>query len=225
MDMLFVSVEVRRDGAIELLQRSTIENSEFSPWSTLVAELTSTQAVFSTDPVEGPVLHFQRMLPFNAARDEMHGSALHSIKVGGQNCKLLRICIIRELHVMAIVAHDIEEDEEAFDGHWFGTSEPSFEAIVYHIPTRQEIYRCSLPPETLSVNCECEGDTLAMNVSHLGFVLTGGNVSDVARAAAAGEAVHLASPSGKKAKEKKKRMVSGATGRKNKSRGPRRCQR
>ena len=164
-------------------------------------------------------MHFRPLHPFVEPHDEMY--SIHSSKIGGQNCKLLSMFIIREHHIVAVVGYDLnlnDEDEDAFDGHWFGASEGSFEAIIYHIPTHQEMYRCSLPPETLSVSCS--GDTLAISVSHLGFILTGGNVSDVARAGA-----ELTSPVEKKSKEKKKRNSSGAVGRNNKTRGPKTRQR
>merc|ERR1712157_238174 len=105
------------------------------------------------------------MLLFDDPSDEMNKSTssdLFSIKIGGQNTKVLSMFTIREHHICLIIGSDLnEEDEEVFDGHWFGMNDTSFEAVIYHVPTRQEIYRCSLPPVTLSV--DCAGDTMATN--------------------------------------------------------------
>mmetsp|Transcript_653 Transcript_653/g.1411 ORF Transcript_653/g.1411 Transcript_653/m.1411 type:complete len:1041 (-) Transcript_653:48-3170(-) len=203
MALLFISVEVKRDGTVDLLKKSMIENEEFAPWSTLNANLTSSHAIFSTDPVQGPVLHFQRIL---SSHGEMNNSTFDSIEIGGRNCRLHNMLIIRELYIVVSVGHhpNNEEEEDASDG------EASFEAIIYYMPTLQEIYRCPLPSEALSI--DCIGDTLAMNVSNLGFAISGGNARDVARTALQEDI--MTSPSGKNAKEKKKRLVSGATGKK-----------
>ena len=169
----------------------------------LYAKCTSSHAIFPTDPVQGPVLHFQRIL---SSYGEINNSAFNSIEIGGQNCRLHNMLVIQELYIVVSVGHhpNNEEEEDASDG------EASFEAIIYHMPTLQEIYRCPLPSEALSL--DCIGDTLAMNVSNLGFAITGGNARDVARTALKEDIT--TSPLGKNAKEKKKILISDATGKK-----------
>merc|ERR1711957_158236 len=140
-----------------------------------------------------------------------------SIEMGGRGCKLCNVFVIREQYVCAVIGNrtNNEDDEDEFDGQWFGlNNEASFEIVIYHIPAYQEMYRCPLPSEALSV--DCVGDTLAMNVSALGFFVTGGNARDVARMALHDGIAQITSPpSGKNQKrDKKKRLASGASGRK-----------
>jgi len=127
--------------------------------------------------------------------------------------------LIRENYIAVIItngqSHNNGEDEEEFDGHWLGEeseNQNAVEVIVFHVPTRQEIYRQPFPSETISV--DCIGDTLALNLSHIGFVITGGNARNVARKQSNDEDTQIASPSGKNPKSKKKRLASLAKGRK-----------
>jgi hypothetical protein len=55
--------------------------------------------------------------------------------------------------------------------------------IVYHIPTRHEICRYPLPvARRTAYSVDCFGGTMAMNVSSMGFVMTGGDAAiDVGR--------------------------------------------
>jgi hypothetical protein len=56
---------------------------------------------------------------------------------------------------------------------------------------------------------------VAMNVSSMGFVMTGGDARDVGRVSMPTETVQtMTSPSGKQPRGKKKRLVSLAIGRK-----------
>jgi len=215
MALLFISVEIRRDGTIDMLQKPMIENEELAPWSEMAAVLTSSHAVFSTDPIQGPLLHVRRILSSHDDINDATG-AFHSIEIGGQDCKLHNVFMIREQYIGVIIGTrpNNGEDEDEFDGEWFGlNNESSFEIVIYHIPTCREMYRCPLPSEALSV--DCIGDTLAMNVSNLGFAITGGNARDVARMALNEDNAQIMnSPSGKNPKTKKKRLASGASGRK-----------
>ena len=105
------------------------------------------------------------------------------------------------------------EEDELFDGHWFGPDEAaSSELVIYHVPTRREMFRSPMPAGPVSVNCV--GDTLAASFSDLGFVIAGGNARDVARTAPDEGPAQVTSPSGKNPKGKKKRLASGASGRK-----------
>mmetsp|Transcript_764 Transcript_764/g.1612 ORF Transcript_764/g.1612 Transcript_764/m.1612 type:complete len:1067 (-) Transcript_764:95-3295(-) len=220
MALLSVSVEIRRDGTIDMLRTSLIENEELAPWSRMNALVTSSHAIFSTDPVQGLVLHFQGILSSGDEVNDSVPSALHSIELGGQDCKLLNIFIIREHYVAVIIGNrpdnELEDDEdELFDGHWFGHDghkEASSEMLIYHIPSRREMFHIPIPLESLSL--DCIGDTLAMNVSNLGFVITGGNARDVARTTLNEDSAQISSPSGKTPKKKKKRLASASGGKK-----------
>jgi len=206
--VLFISVEIRRDGSTDLLRKSMIENEEFAPWSKMQAALTSTHAVFSTDPVQGPLLHIQGIDPFSSVT-----GSFHSIELGGRACALRNLFIIRDQYAVVIIRYRSNDEEEDFDGHWFGINEATHEIIIYHIPTQNEIHRSPISSECVSV--DCIGDTLAMNVSNLGFVITGENARDVAGMALDEDnAETMNSPSGKTPKTKKKRLASLASGRK-----------
>jgi len=224
MELLLTRVEIRRHGSKTLgpLQKLlTREHPQqgLSPWSRMDAVLTSSHAIFSTDPIQGPELHFQR-LQTHRDRSSMGGN--HSIGLGGRDCKLRNMFLLREHYVAVVIGtcsldDELEEEDELFDGHWFGHDETSLEMIVYHIPTCREIYRTSVSSDALSAYCI--GDTLAANVSRLGFVITGGNARDVARTVASEEentynSRIIGSPGGKTPKVKKKRLASGASGRK-----------
>lgn len=214
MALVFLSIEIRRDGTIDMIRKSMIDN-ELAPWSLMTAALTPSHAVFSTDPIQGPLLHVQKMLPSHDDSDDTITGAAVSIEIGGRDCRVCNVVIIREQYVCAVIGNrtNNEDDEDEFDGEWFGLNN-EFACVIYHIPTCQELYRCPLPSEALSV--DCIGDTVAMNVSNLGFVITGGNARDVARMALHDDnAQIMSSPSGKnKKREKKKRLASGASGRK-----------
>ncbi|KAL3767372.1 hypothetical protein ACHAW5_003799 [Stephanodiscus triporus] len=205
MALSFLSVEIKRDGTPDIIKKSMIENEDVVPWSKMNAVLTSSHAVFTTDPQGScPLLHVQKIAVFRDDVKDDVCSGFHSIEIGGPQFTVQNLVLIRE-HYVAVV---VKESDVQFDGHWFGLNEASFAVIVIHIPTREQIYRCPLPAEALSV--DCLGDTLAMNVSNLGFVITGGNARDVARMSIN---EHTETP-GKTTKGKKKRLASIASGRK-----------
>ena len=143
-----------------------IENEDFVPWSKMNATLTSSHAVFTTNPRDScPLLHFQRI---SVSHDSVEG--FHSIEIGGPNFTVHNLVVIREHYVVIIINERDHDVVGEFDGQWFGSNEASFVAVVIHTPTRKEIYRCPLPSWALSI--DCVGDTLAMNVSNHGFVIT-----------------------------------------------------
>jgi len=222
MAISFISVEIKRDGTADIVKKSMIENEDFAPWSKMNAALTSSHAVFTTNPRDSCLLlHFHRI---SVSHNDAEGKVcrgFHSIEIGGPNFIVHNLVVIRD-HYVAIIIKERDHDVVGeFDGHWFGVNEASFVAVVIHIPTREEIYRCPLPSWALSI--DCVGDTLAMNVSNLGFVITGGNARDVARmsineqsdtTAGVERAGKLLGKPGKNPKGKKKRLASGASGRK-----------
>jgi len=127
--------------------------------------------------------------------------------------------IIREHYVAVVVQNegDYEWDPEDEDVYDWNTAyiKSAWSIAVYHIPTAQEVCRCPISRPLLGANqkFDCIGDTLAMNVSNMGFVITGGNARDVGRSPME-TAQTMTSPSGKQPKGKKKRLVSLACGRK-----------
>ena len=125
-----------------------------------------------------------------------------SIEVASQDFIVLNICIIHEEYVAVIISkRPTEEEEEEFDGQWFSINDSSsHELIVYHISSRQEVYRGPLPAETLSI--ACTDDTLAANISHHGFVITGSTSRDFARSELKVNDDNMATPSGKTKKKK-----------------------
>jgi len=169
--ILFMSVEVKRDGLADIIKKSMVESEELAPWSQMCASLTSSYAVYSTDPLQGPVLHIMNT----------QDTSYQAIEVAGQDYMLHNVCIIHENYVAVIISkRPNEEEEEEFDGQWFGINDSSsYELIVYHISSRQEVYRSPLPAESLSI--ACTDDTLAANISHHGFVITGSAPRDFAR--------------------------------------------
>ena len=195
-----------RNGKAEIIEKSMIENDDLAPWSTMKASLTSSTAVFSTESRGfGANLHIQNL---SASYDGVKGtlSGHESIRIGGSQVTVQNLVSIHE-HYVAVVIKICSHDElENLEGHWFGPNQAILNVAVIHIPTRKEIYRCPFPLETISL--DSLGDTLAMNVANLGFVITGGNARDIARMAAKEQ---LETP-GKSSKAKKKRLVSIANG-------------
>jgi hypothetical protein len=206
MAIHFLSVEIHRNGKAEIIEKSMIENDDLAPWSTMKASLTSSTAVFSTESRGfGANLHIQYL---SASYDGVEGtiSGHESIRIGGSQVTVQNLVSIHE-HYVAVVIKICSHDElENLEGHWFGPNEAILNVAIIHIPTRKEIYRCPFPLETISL--DSLGDTLAMNVANLGFVITGGNARDIARMAAKEQ---LETP-GKSSKAKKKRLVSIANG-------------
>jgi len=83
--------------------------------------------------------------------------------------------------------------------------------VLFHISSRREIFRC--PLSTYLFCFDCIGDTIAANVSNLGFFIAGGNVREAARTSLNDESEISQTPT-KTAKAKKKRLASLASGRK-----------
>jgi len=169
MPIVFISVDVNRDGIADIIKKSMVESEELAPWSHMGASLTSKYAVYSTDPLQGPVLHIMNI----------QDNTYQSIEVVGQDYLLHYVCIIHEEYVFVTICKRPEEEEDEIDGQWFGIDSSSYEMIVYHISSRQEVYRSPLPAEALSM--ACTDDTLAVNISHHGFVITGSASRDFAR--------------------------------------------
>ena len=199
-DLRFMCVNIRRDGTAHIAELIMVDNEELAPWSKVFASLTSTHAAYITDPLSGPVLHIQRI---PSSLDEvMDNRPYQPIEIADQDWLVLNIFIIREQYVAVVMGKRSEANEDGFDGQWFGLDDSLSEIAVYHISSGQELYRNPLPSDPLAV--DCIGDTLAMNVSNFGFVITGENAREVARVEPEVETT-TTSPSGKHPKGKKKR--------------------
>ena len=149
---------------------------------------------------------------------------IRSFEIGESHCEVLNIFIVREHYVAAVVQEIANEGDEnnELESEWFGLNEApiddgaTFFIIVYHIPTSHEICRYPLPvARRTTYSFDCIGGRMAMNVSNMGFVMTGGDARNVGRVSMPTETVQMMpSPSGKQPRGKKKRLVSLATGRK-----------
>jgi hypothetical protein len=204
MTHALLSVKIMRDGTANIVKNNVFKSQGFPSWLKMNAALTCSNAVFSTESQGSrPLLNFQGMTASDDHDDDDNngakgnvGSGLHSIEIGGPQSTVHNLVLIRE-HYVAVVIKEIGDDD-------FGRQH--FAVVVIHIPTREEIYRCSLPTGAISV--DALGNTLAMNVSNLGFVITGGDTRDAARMLLKEHSETL----GKNAKAKKKRLVSMVRG-------------
>ena len=207
MAIHFLSVEIQRNGKAEIIEKSMIENDDLAPWSTMKASLTSSTAVFSTESRGfGANLHIQNLsASYEGAKGTTY-SGHESIQIGGSQGTVKNLVLIREHYVAVVINRGGHDEFDHLGGHWFGPDEAILSVLIIHIPTRKEIYRCPFPLETISL--DSLGDTLAMSVANLGFVITGGNARDIARMSAKEQS----ETPGKSSKGKKKRLVSIANG-------------
>ena len=213
MPSVFLSVEVRRDGAVGIAETSTIAARDLAPWSEMRAALSTSggQAVLATDPVPGPTLHFYE--PGVRGEDEGGRAALRSVSAGGQDSRVHGLFMVGEEHAAVIVGkRPADDDDDAVAGEWFGLDESSFEIALYHLESRQEIYRSAIASGDATV--DHAGGCLAASVSDLGFVLAGEGAREVARSGGERDGAPLRSPGVRSSKAKKKRLASLASGRK-----------
>jgi len=211
---LMVSVQVQNNGKIEIKNKLMMEGDQALAFSCTHAVVMSSDIILASNP--GPendcVLHFQS----DSKGDAPMSAVFHSVSFGGPGSKLKKLFAIQNDYVVAVVATNTTlngnggDDEEHidFDGHWFGNDEESNTAFVFHIPTRRELYRSELPSDPISV--DSLGNTLAINVSSLGFVLTGLDTREIGRISLNERLLDdtIISPSAKTPKPKKKRLVS-----------------
>ena len=224
-ELSVVSVEIGRTGSTDIFNTAMIECEQHEDHMLLLnrhllpkAVLTSSYAVCSTDSPNGAVLHFHNLhrIPYRIGVNM--GS--HPIVLGSRRCQVHNMFIVRE-HYIAIVILDKasdagEEDDGAFDvNNWRSRFVKKTQSIVvYHIPTAQEICRCPIPISDYAF--DCIGDTLVMNVPHLGFVITGGDARDVGRVSipSTDMAQTMMPPSIKQPNRILKRLASLVSGRK-----------
>ena len=201
---LNLSLTISKNGEIDMQMKSVIDRHQFfQDLQHMEAVVTSLRAVAVTiSPVD------TRLIFFCDGGYEIH-------PIGGPSSKLFDVFCIREEYVAVILGipqSDGENDDDAIGGEWFGIEEDlAREVVVYHITSRQEVFRYPLPD--VSLNVRCVGNTIAANISNLGFVIAGENAREVARKALEGNDETLQTPT-KTTKVKKKRLASLASGRK-----------
>merc|ERR1739848_108306 len=154
------------------------------------AVVTPSHAVFSTNPLDGPVLHFQRIPPSRNEANSGVFDAHHSIELGKQDSTFRKMFVIREFYVAVIIGKQGEASAATL--------------VVYHIPTRREMLRTTIHFGPLSI--DSFGGTLAANVSNLGFVITGEPARDVANLTLDEDSALLSSRSEKASKGKMERL-------------------
>jgi hypothetical protein len=127
--------------------------------------------------------------------------------------KLHNVIVLNENYVIAIVGFTSstaadEDEDEAFDAHWFGSDDVTTRTFVYHIPSFRLVHDCAMP--SLPISFDVFKGTLAFNAATLGFVIAGATTREVARNIDDVDRMpdnDLSSPSGK-LKGKKKRLAS-----------------
>jgi hypothetical protein len=202
---LNLSLTISKNGVIDMQMKSVIDRHPFlQEFQHMEAVVTSSSVVAVTISPDDTRLIF------------FCDGGYETYPVGGPSTKLFDIFCIRDEYVAVILGTpqpEGENDDDAIGGEWFGIEEGSTtrEVLVYHITSRQEVFRYPLPDVSLSVRCI--GDTIAANISNLGFVIAGENAREVARTALDGDNETMQTPT-KTTKSKKKRLASLASGRK-----------
>lgn len=207
------SIQISKNGTVDVQMKSIIEGRLINPIDTIfpMPVIVTPNCIVSS--AEYACLVFMY--------DKEGGDALytdiHRIEVGESSTEILDMFDIREEYVVVIlgIRQGQNNDEDAVAGEWFGLDEDPTskrEAVVYHISSRKELFRCSFPYTTPTLfHMDCIGDTVAANVAKLGFVIAGGNAREVARTALNDEGDQTPT---KTPKAKKKRLASLASGRK-----------
>jgi hypothetical protein len=207
--ILLVSLRIDRNGRVDAFKRCLIEDNQIK----MKIVVTPSHVIFGAEEGRECILYVHEVHPFDEnLNDDLAKPWFEWIEE--KESKLYNLAVVQDHYVIAITgtrsspANDENEDEQ-FDGHWFGDDDAaSTSAVVYHIPSRKQIYRCPLPNEAISL--DAFGDTLAINMSSLGFVIAGGCARDIARTSVGerDDVATLTSPSGKNPKSKKKRLAS-----------------
>ncbi len=216
-DWLNLSIQISKDGSVDILMKAIIERRQIQPAEALgetLVVVTSNCVVSTTKSSVGICLVFV----CDGENEKTLGQVVHTIEIEGSSSKILwDIFCIREEYVAVVLGgtpRDQDDDEDAVTGEWFGLDEESSvkkEVVLFHISSRREIFRC--PLSTYLFCLDCIGDTIAANVSNLGFFIAGGNVREAARTSLNDESEISQTPT-KTAKAKKKRLASLASGRK-----------
>ena len=126
---------------------------------------------------------------------------------------LQNIRLIHSQYVMIMFrsqATENEDDDDVFDGHWFGLNDMSLKIFVYYIPTGHLMHKSQLPNLHITLDGK-DDDVFAFNASTLGFVIAGASAREVAWKAEDVDRLNddsISSPNGKNARGKKKRLAA-----------------
>jgi len=214
-EWLIFSVHIAKNGTVDMQMKTLIDGHQIEPVQTvdpMPVVVMSNCAIFAAKCGCLVFLH-------DKENEESLLKVVHRINVGGSSTEIYDIFGIREEYVAVVLgtSQGRGDDEEAVAGEWFGLDEeqsPRREVAVFHVSSRQELFRCQLPYiYPLMFHMDCFGDTIAANVAKLGFVIAGGNAREVAMAALNDEVDTNQTPT-KTTKAKKKRLASLASGRK-----------
>lgn len=214
-DLSNLSIQIFKDGTVDMQMKAIIESPQIQSVDVakMLVVVTSNCVVSARKSSIGTFLEFV----CDGENEMTHDKVLYIIEVGESSSKMLcGIFCIRDEYVAVILEtrQDREEEEGAVAGEWFGLDEdPTIkrEVVLFHISSRREIFRYPLP--THLIRLDCIGDTIAANVSNLGFFIAGGNAREVARTSPNDESEISPTPT-KTTKAKKKRLASLASGRK-----------
>ena len=214
-EWLIFSVHIAKNGTVDMQMKTLIDGHQIEPVQTvdpMPVVVMSNCAIFAAKCWCLVFLH-------DKENEESLLKVVHRINVGGSSTEIYDIFGIREEYVAVVLgtSQGRGDDEDAVAGEWFGLDEeqsPRREVAVFHVSSRQELFRCPLPYiYPLMFHMDCFGDTIAANVAKLGFVIAGGNAREVAMTALNDEVDTNQTPT-KTTKAKKKRLASLASGRK-----------
>ncbi len=209
------SIQISKNGAVGVQMKAVLEGRQIHPISTIfpMPVIVTPNCIISS--AEYACLVFM----YDNEGGKSLSTDIHRIEVGESSTEICDMFDIREEYVVVILGtrQGPNDNEDAVAGEWFGLDADQTskrEAVVFHISSRQELFRCSFPYTTPTLfHMDCIGDTVAANVAKLGFVITGGNAREVARTVLNGEGETNQTPT-KTPKAKKKRLASLASGRK-----------
>ncbi len=211
-DLFNFSVHISKNATVDIQMKGVMErpNELFEPMSPQAPVVVTSNCVMLAES------HTCLVFMYDRENEESLNADIHRIEVGESSQQILDMFDIREEYVVVVLGarRGWGYEEEAVAGEWFGLNEeqaPKKEIVVFHISSRQELFRCPFPNATPSF--ACIGDTIAANVDKFGFVIAGGNAREVARTALSDEGDSSQTPT-KTPKAKKKRLASLASGRK-----------
>ena len=210
-DLFNFSVHISKNATVDIQMKGVFErqNELFEPMTPHAPVVVTSNCVMLAES------HNCLVFMYDRENEESLNADIHRIEVGESSQQIFDMFDIREEYVVVVLGarRGWGYEEEAVAGEWFGLNEqaPKKEIVVFHISSRQELFRCPFPNATPSF--ACIGDTIAANVDKFGFVIAGGNAREVARTALSDEGDSSQTPT-KTTKAKKKRLASLASGRK-----------
>lgn len=208
------SIQISKNGTIDVQMKAVLDGRQIQPIDTIFPM----PVIVTPNCIVSSAEYACLVFLYDKGGDSLY-TDIHRIEVGESSTEICDMFNIREEYVVVILGtrQGPNNDEDAVAGEWFGLDEDfsaKREAVVYHISSRQELFRCSFPYTTPTLfHMDCIGDTVAANVAKFGFVIAGGNAREVARTVLNDEGDANQTPT-KTQKAKKKRLASLASGRK-----------